>query len=218
MTRRCNMECEHCLRGDAQNKDITRGILENFLLDNEIEYISTVTFTGGEPSLNIRAIEDFMNICGKAEIEVESFYVVTNGKKVTDKFILVLMELWLFCSRNDISAVEVSRSQWHEYEEQDEDGIKKLQILKFARERNMLDPKRIINEGRGVEWNQGSGYKGQTIEPKDHIDPDDQEVYLNVNGDILSSCDLSYKSQEKHKLGNVKDTKLSNLMPKESGE
>jgi len=196
VTRRCNMECEHCMRGDAQNKDITREILVNFLVDNDIEYISSVTFTGGEPSLNIQAIEDFMEICKGNHIEVGGFYVATNGKKITDKFLMVLMKLWLFCDNNEISAVEVSRSQWHDYEGQDEAGIEKLKILKFASERPMLNPDNIINESHGIEWNYNRDYKGRQIESKDHIDPDDPEIYLNVNGNILSSCDLSYESQD----------------------
>lgn len=27
VTRRCNMKCEHCLRGDAQNLDISTAVL-----------------------------------------------------------------------------------------------------------------------------------------------------------------------------------------------
>jgi len=51
ITRKCNFTCDHCLRGEAQNKDIDHKVIDA-LLDNNIEYISNITFTGGEPSLN----------------------------------------------------------------------------------------------------------------------------------------------------------------------
>ena len=51
ITRRCNMACAHCLRGDAQNIDIDPSYMLKLLRDNNIDYISMVTFTGGEPTL-----------------------------------------------------------------------------------------------------------------------------------------------------------------------
>lgn len=54
VTRRCNMCCTHCLRGDAQDLDISDEVLETVARNIQP---SSVTFTGGEPSLNIAAQE-----------------------------------------------------------------------------------------------------------------------------------------------------------------
>lgn len=57
ITRRCNMCCAHCLRGDAENVDIQEKYIDAFLDSfSNGGYIGTIIFTGGEISLNIPAI------------------------------------------------------------------------------------------------------------------------------------------------------------------
>ena len=53
VTRKCNIKCAHCLRGDSQNKDIDLKYID-ILLD-QVNYIGHFCPTGGEPSLNIKA-------------------------------------------------------------------------------------------------------------------------------------------------------------------
>ena len=52
VTRKCNLCCEHCLRGEAQNKVFNPEWLDTFIKNNNITHVSTITFTGGEPSLH----------------------------------------------------------------------------------------------------------------------------------------------------------------------
>lgn len=59
VTRRCNMRCEHCLRGDAQNLDISTATLSEIA---KHIYPGSVTFTGGEPSLNVPAIKRYFEL------------------------------------------------------------------------------------------------------------------------------------------------------------
>lgn len=213
VTRKCNMACCHCLRGNAQNKEISKETLSKFLLNNDIRYISTVTFTGGEPSLNCQAINDFIDICSKHAIEVGNFYIATNGKQVTESFISTCLRLFLFCSENEVSQIEISRSDYHI--DQNEEAIKKLKCLRFVSERPYLSYKNLIDEGKAKSLNQLNGIKGQkkkiyplTIE--DNII--DGEIYLNCKGDICSSCDLSYRRQDKNKLGNVYNKSLMEMI------
>ena len=59
ITRRCNMCCAHCLRGDAENVDINSKYVDAFFNSfKDGAFISNITFTGGEISLNIPAIRD----------------------------------------------------------------------------------------------------------------------------------------------------------------
>ena len=53
VTRKCNMHCAHCMRGDAQNADISEGKLSKFL--SQVNFIGSLTITGGEPTLNVNA-------------------------------------------------------------------------------------------------------------------------------------------------------------------
>ena len=49
-TRRCDMACEHCLRGEARKEDMSMEVMESVL--SRIERAYCVTFTGGEPGLH----------------------------------------------------------------------------------------------------------------------------------------------------------------------
>ena len=77
VTRRCNLSCEHCLRGDAQNLDMTKETVDKVL--DHIESIGCLTFSGGEPTLNIPIIRYIFSEIWRREIPLDSFYVVTNG-------------------------------------------------------------------------------------------------------------------------------------------
>lgn len=57
ITRRCNMHCAHCLRGEAEDKDMDFAVIDRIL--ELADSVQSVTFTGGEPSLYIPAIRYF---------------------------------------------------------------------------------------------------------------------------------------------------------------
>lgn len=54
VTRRCNMCCPHCLRGDAENMDADIDLIPQIF--EGITEVGTLTFSGGEPSLNTKYI------------------------------------------------------------------------------------------------------------------------------------------------------------------
>ena len=215
ITRRCNMKCEHCLKGDAENMNITENIIDTLLLDNNIEYISQVTFTGGEPSLNIKAIENFLKTCKNNNIDIGNYYIATNGKQENKEFLLLLLELYLYCSDNEITQVEVSRSNFHY--DQDEHWIEMLKVLKFCSERKHLTYENIISEGRGKKLNEANGLDSArcTTDIETTLTIEDDTVhdtlFINAKGDILTDCDLSYETQEKLKIGNILIHKLIEL-------
>jgi len=150
VTRKCNFTCDHCLRGEAQNKDIDYKVIDALLDNNNIEYISSITFTGGEPSLNCNAINYFIDKCIKNNISIGSFYIATNGGASSGslEFLQVLIKLFCFCSDNEISNCEISQSDYHCYS-QDQDAIQRLKCLSFVRERSRLENRHIIREGKG---------------------------------------------------------------------
>ena len=61
-TNRCNMRCRHCAVGDAlQAKDPARIPLSIILRRlNEVETLRTMSFTGGEPFLDVESIQEFI--------------------------------------------------------------------------------------------------------------------------------------------------------------
>ena len=77
VTRRCNLKCEHCLRGDAEDMDMDPELMAAFL--KNVRHVGEVTFSGGEPSINLQAIRSFYRICDEYGIPVDGFFVATNG-------------------------------------------------------------------------------------------------------------------------------------------
>lgn len=90
VTRRCNMRCPHCLRGDAQNIDIDLEILDRFLSNFKDGFIREMLFTGGEPSLNPEAIKFTLDTIKKYNITVQYFTMITNGKNFSNEIVSIV--------------------------------------------------------------------------------------------------------------------------------
>jgi hypothetical protein len=200
VTRRCNMSCLHCLRGDPEAIDMKIEYMETLL--DQVEYISSVTFTGGEPSLNITAIKEFIRLVREKDIEVGNFYIATNGREVSDEFLLTIMELYVLCTDNEVSAVEFSNDVFHQKVE--EENIKKLEVFSFFNMKyggkkydGPIDTTdRLVAEGRGYLMGGSNSEYPQEISLM-CIDNNMVEgtVYLNCEGNITNNCDISYESQ-----------------------
>ena len=130
VTRRCNMKCEHCLRGDAQNLDISTATLSEIA---KHIYPSSVTFTGGEPSLNVPAIKRYFELAERYGTMPNSFYVATNGaasKEQMRDLALTLLESYAKMEEQDMCEVDVSVDMFHEAF-RDNDNAKILSGLSF---------------------------------------------------------------------------------------
>jgi len=119
VTRKCNLACKHCLRGPAQNKDLNiEGFKKDFKknIEKYIEgdYINSITFTGGEPFLNIDTMKEvFDYITKEKEINIGNFYIVTNGTKFSIKALNLLTYFYESCVDNGISMLKISNSPYH---------------------------------------------------------------------------------------------------------
>jgi len=77
VTRRCNMACGHCLRGDAENVDLTGMDIDSVL--DQTEAIGRLILTGGEPTLNMGAIQHIANGIARRGIPLMRVQIITNG-------------------------------------------------------------------------------------------------------------------------------------------
>ncbi len=59
VTRKCNMSCEHCLRGASQRKTIDK--LHMYKIFNLIDSVCSLNITGGEPTLAMDSLEHIVN-------------------------------------------------------------------------------------------------------------------------------------------------------------
>lgn len=87
-TRRCNMSCSHCLRGGAESVDIFNVDIDGLL--NQVEAIGRLIVTGGEPTLNLPALQHIANGIARRGIPLMRVQVVTNGLIYDESFISIV--------------------------------------------------------------------------------------------------------------------------------
>lgn len=195
-TRRCNMECAHCLRGDPEPLDFDPDTLTRYLAaaPDPLDYINTITFSGGEPSLVPHIIQKCLEICRDQNVTVDNFFISTNGKKPPQTqalaFLGVCLEWWAYCIDNEAGGIRISTDEHHTNEGQDPRWIETLKQLRFTfTEGVMFRPGEWFKQGRASNW----GTRDVTIDPED-----DPPHYLNALGEVILGCDWSYKNQKEH--------------------
>lgn len=213
ITRQCNMCCIHCMRGNAENTNLDPNILNSFL--KQVKDITTLTITGGEPSLVPEIMIKLLRKFQKYKVAVGNIYIVTNGKKITNKFITACIEWYLYCYDNEISAVCTSKDMFHEPVWPD--NIKKLEALSFFNNRDKntdFTKTHVLNIGRAktlhlpnVTKNDRPYFEEIECETIDEhtIEVCSGNITVTTNGDILSQCDYAYNETDAIKIGDVND-------------
>lgn len=206
VTRRCNMKCEHCLRGDAQNLDISTATLSEIA---KHIYPSSVTFTGGEPSLNVPAIKRYFELAERYGTMPNSFYVATNGaasKEQMRDLALTLLEAYPKMEEPDMCEVDVSVDMFHEAF-RDNDNAKILSGLSFfgqGKQHSVKDDDLnwLLNTGRANK--NGIGVRAPEVlrTDMDELVTDYSTeydsisfdtLYIAANGNVVDGCDSSYE-------------------------
>jgi sulfatase maturation enzyme AslB (radical SAM superfamily) len=222
ITRRCNIACRHCLRGDPQNKDIDNVTIDKAL--DGVDSIGMITFTGGEPTLAVDRIRYITEQIIKRGISLDGFYIITNGKIASKELIHALIDLYANVEYKDenYSVLCISQDQYHTEEidsiREARDLYKALSFFNADYRKEKLQM--LINEGRTYEGMADSEGKREaflndlTVECNDdgEIESVDGTVYVNALGDVITSCDMSFESQEQNKIGNVNDKPLSEIL------
>lgn len=217
VTQRCSLACDHCLRGCARNVDITKEIIDK-ALDN-FDYISSIVFTGGEPTLNVEAIAYTIEQIKARNIGVGSFYLVTNCVQFSAELVIKLLELYAYCYEKEMCGLCVSVDGFHD--NKDREAYEMYSALGFFRtdkeHKNIWDGG-IINRGNAKEYGIGTFDK-----PVEEFSPNSAElydgyieyqdiVYINAKGDVFFDCDLSYELQDEYRTINVLNESIAEWM------
>ena len=56
LTRKCNQKCSHCLRGPSENVDLSEEVIDSLFDNNNIYLIENLYLSGGEPTMNGKAL------------------------------------------------------------------------------------------------------------------------------------------------------------------
>lgn len=208
VTRKCNISCDHCLRGEPLNMNLKKEYIDTLL--NQTDEIGLVTFTGGEPTLNVPIMEYFLEQCKQRNISIEGFYVATNGMNVPEEFVMFCLKMYSYCYSKEMCRIDVSNDIYHRSEgSYDESLLSGLSFYGKKFEKDGFD----YDRGRSLrkEGRSESGVEINIIDEEDidldHFN-DDFDVYLNCKGEIINGCDWSYMNQSKHKVCDVGDLEL----------
>lgn len=107
ITRRCTLECAHCMRGNRQNIDMSEEILDNALKD--ATHIHELDLGGGEPLLVPQVIESIINKIRTYGIKVDKISFTTNGTVLTTRVVELLRDLREIAPLN----VRLSHDKFH---------------------------------------------------------------------------------------------------------
>jgi hypothetical protein len=166
-------------------------------LIGQCSYIGSITFSGGEPSMNTRAIEDTLSLCKKRGVGVGSFYIATNGYKLNEAFVLTCLRWYAYCDEKEMCRIDVSNDYYHavegSYDTKLLDGLSFVG-RKYSEESSF--PRSLISEGLAEE--NGIGERDNNEGDYDSLSEaieDGEVLYLNCHGEIIVGCDWSYESQ-----------------------
>ena len=88
LTRRCNLNCKWCSKGEAQDLDMRKEIIDKTLNEVSDYWIDTIRINGGEPSLVPDLIEYLIDGIIKRQIKVKLIHMITDAtiksKKIKD--------------------------------------------------------------------------------------------------------------------------------------
>lgn len=205
VTRKCNLKCNHCLRGNMQNLDIPFTYIDKLL--DQVTSIGHLTFTGGEPTLNVPAIKYFVEQSIKKNISIDTFAIITNGIRITEDFIKICKILYDTARNSWKGRVVISNDIYHMSQRKYNDNLLKKLSFYEKKSFDMYDynnGKDVHIEGRGEKILEAGVFSG--AKPINSVsDFDESAIYLNVYGQIINGIDWSYKSQDKHYLCDVNE-------------
>jgi len=219
VTRKCNMQCEHCLRGPVQRKTISNHHIYRFL--SLIDSIGTLNITGGEPTLAMDTLEHLRHSIIYQDCEVQNFFMVTNGKAINcERLAEWAYHMKLACSDNEISSIGFSFDQfhtstfnWKQLEKRDRNFYKLSDIMEmeYGITGNEAGGS-FIHKHSDKSWNYGSlisegrskdfGSRDNRIELfeednwNESVSFSEGLLYLSANGNIIAGCNWSYQSED----------------------
>ena len=213
VTRRCNMRCSHCLRGESRKEDLDISLLDEFL--NTVASIGCIIFGGGEPSLVPNIMMDILRLIKKKSIPVYRFYIVTNGKKVSKAFLNAIMQWYEYveddCYDDMSSMLALSQDKFHE--NIPEKNKKKLRMFSFFSEdehNTNFDKIPVQNLGRARNLT-AQKKREPHCDINIHAERYDNKINIldvisfTVDGYIIPECDYEYKEVKDIAIVNIKE-------------
>lgn len=188
--RKCNMNCAHCLRGKAENAEISIDNIINAI--KMFDYIGAITFTGGEPVLYQDKIIAVIEVILALDVRVGNFYIASNGTTPSQELMFALCRLYAHCEEKEFCSYEVSKDRWHDFPEL----ASWMSAFTFVGARGDISETHLLNEGRAYENGLGNRHLNHSKEFYFEENYGQVELlYVNSFGELFADCDYSYDTQ-----------------------
>lgn len=197
VTRKCNLNCDHCCRGESQDKSLNTKKLNTFL--RKISWIDSIFLTGGECFIVPDTLQLIYNILYRNKVGYTNIALVTNAVNVNDKSIEVIKKIFDL-AEGEGSYIHVSKDKFHGWDENREknyiklkskfddvsiDSGKDLKILKMGKASEFGDIKPDRNEYPfDINWiNVNNKMRVEII----------GDMFFSINGTIHRDWEMTYK-------------------------
>src|SRR5574344_623221 len=223
ITRKCETGCEYCLRGNSENLDMSSDVMMSIFRD--VSEVTELMITGGEPLADPKLLSKLISVIGDSGTKIGHFRIVTSLEKYdAEKSFAVLDKLHLITEEPALDYVEISR-----------DADKKLVVSKkhkliedLAKSHEYLIANNDIHNHQRIGFSGCYIASGKAEKFKDSfnstylngfdVDKETEtvksDVYVSSNGNVVTSCDLSYKNIDNNLInfGNVLKSKLFDIV------
>lgn len=92
LTRKCQIKCRHCYKGDAQNETMSLETIDNLLKRTEI--IGTLHLSGGEPTMALDQMDFIADKMFEYGIPLFNLMVITNGYDKPERFMEIIKKFY----------------------------------------------------------------------------------------------------------------------------
>ena len=110
ITRKCNLKCPHCMRGNAEDLTITPEIIDSFL--SQVTEIGEIGISGGETMLELDTFEYLVKAIDKHNVKVRRISFVTNGTILNERAIQILSD-FIAANSNRNAGFAISDDEFH---------------------------------------------------------------------------------------------------------
>lgn len=228
VTRRCNQNCKHCLRGKSQNIDMTKEIIDKLFRnkDYKIVEMSHIVITGGEPTLVPDVIEYLIDTIIELDISITDYVnCITNGLIYSEKMINSINKLMEYLKTKEnckeVQLIfELSNDQYHK--RPSKEVLNQYSKLPFLDE-SFLKPRTrtiesTLNEGNAKENGIGGSLTYKDIMSDINIKEENNkieignELFVTSNGNIVQTGTVSFIEEDKIALGNINETSFLTIL------
>lgn len=111
LTRKCNLKCLHCMKGEAQEIDMEYRYIDSIF--EQINVVYKLSLAGGEITLALDKMRYVLESCKRHDVYIEKLYLVTNGIIMSEEFLNIWDDFLSYVQLPKESRIVISSDKYH---------------------------------------------------------------------------------------------------------